>query len=542
MTHRDDPPPPAGVGAAAAAFDEATRTPARAQAACLERLLARDRDTAFARDHGLAASMTPREFRRRVPVRAYEELRDYVARAIAGEARVLTHEPPLRFTSTSGTTAEKKLLPVTRSFRHELATLTTIWLERAHRDHPHLFDQSILALVGSDREGATERGAPIGSATGLALRDAPPFLRDRFAVPARLHAIADHDTRFRRYARCAARRRISSIATPNPTTLLRLAETIDEESDAIFRALHHRKETARAHALERLRAAEGRLLPRHLWPDLQLIGCWLGGSVGVHARRLAPLYGAEVPLRDLGFRASEGVFTVPWSDATAAGVLAIDTTFFEFVPEESSDRRTAATLLAHELVAGRRYHVLITTSAGLWRYDLGDLVEVRGFHHRTPLVAFLRKNDEFTSICGEKLHVNHVVAAFGRAQERGALPLRQLRVISDVEGSRYDLLVEFEGAAPDQGRLREWAARFDASLIRDNVEYEARRRSRRLQAPRLHVMRAGWSHAIQHDDVQQGRREAQYKWKLLAAQWDRISANGVVRSLDPLGAVARANR
>ena len=127
-------------------------------------------------------------------------------------------------------------------------------------------------------------------------------LRERFAVPARLHAIADDDARYRRVARIAATRRISWIATPNPTTLLRLAETIAEEADAILRSPGRRP---LARDLERKIAADGALLPRHLWPELRLIGCWLGGSVGLHAKRLAPLYGADVPIRDLGYRASE---------------------------------------------------------------------------------------------------------------------------------------------------------------------------------------------------------------------------------------------
>jgi len=262
-----------------------------------------------------------------------------------------------------------------------------------------------------------------------------------------------------------------------------------------------------------------------------LIGCWLGGSVGLHAKRLAPLYGADVPIRDLGYRASEGTFTIPWSDATAAGLPALESTFFEFAPESSEDLAEAPTRLVHELVDGGRYRVLVTTSAGLWRYDLGDLVEVRGFRRRAPLLAFLRKGDDFSSICGEKLHVNHVVAAWSAAQRERPLPVRQLRLIPDVGRARYDVLLEFDGATPPDERLRDWVARFDAALARDDVEYASRRRSRRLHAPALHVMAGGWSREVQRDDVRHGRRDAQYKWRLLAARWDRTSTRHVVRSL-----------
>jgi hypothetical protein len=518
------------VSLAESSFEAATRSPERSQAHCLGRLLAGARDTAFAREHHLDPGTTVQEFRRRVPARDYEALRPYFERVLAGERRVLTREPARRFVSTSGTTAAPKLLPVTRTFRGELARLGAIWLERALHDHPRLLDDSLLALVGADREGATDRGAPVGCASGLACRDAPRLLRERFAVPARLHAIADDDTRYRLVAQIAATRRISCIATPNPTTLLRLAETIAEEADAILRSPERRPH---ARDLERKIAADGTLLPRHLWPELRLIGCWLGGSVGLHAKRLAPLYGAGVPIRDLGYRASEGTFTIPWSDATAAGVPALESTFFEFAPESCEDLAAAPTRLVHELVDGGRYRVLVTTSAGLWRYDLGDLVEVRGFRRRAPLLAFLRKGDDFSSICGEKLHVNHVVAAWSAAQRERPLPVRQLRLIPDVGRARYDVLLEFDGATPPDERLRDWVARFDAALARDDVEYASRRRSRRLHAPTLHVMAGGWSREVQREDVRHGRRDAQYKWRLLTAEWDRTSTRRVLHSLAP---------
>lgn len=522
------------MNAAESSFEAATRAPERSQARCFARLLAGARDTAFARDHGLTPATTVQEFRRRVPARDYEALRPWVERVLAGERRVLTREPVRRFVSTSGTTAAPKLLPVTRTFRGELARLGALWVESALHDHPRLLDGSILALVGSDREGATARGAPIGCASGLACRDAPPFLRERLAVPDRLHALTDADARYRLVARSAAARRISWIATPNPTTLLRLAETIAEEADAILRSPGLRP---RARDLERKIAADGSLRPRHLWPDLRLIGCWLGGSVGLHAQQLAPLYGTGVPLRDLGYRASEGIFTVPGSDGTAAGVPALESTFFEFAPESSEDLEDledlvqAPTRLVHELADGGRYRVLVTTSAGLWRYDLGDLVEVRGFHRRAPLLAFLRKSDDFASICGEKLHVNHVVAAESVAQRERPLPVRQLRLIPDVGRARYDVLLELDGTPPSDESLRDWVARFDAALAREDVEYASRRGSRRLHTPVLHVMAGGWSRDVQREDVRHGRRDAQYKWRLLADRWDRTSERSVVRAL-----------
>ena len=109
--------------------------------------------------------------------------------------------------------------------------------------------------------------------------------------------------------------------------------------------------------------------------DLQLIGCWLGGSAAIHARRVAEHLGPKVPLRDLGFLASEGRFTIPVEDNSAAGPLAVHTSFFEFVPEEEIEAPNPSVLLAHELGDGGRYYVIlsgandstVTTSTTWWR-------------------------------------------------------------------------------------------------------------------------------------------------------------------------------
>ncbi len=95
--------------------------------------------------------------------------------------------------------------------------------------------------------------------------------------------------------------------------------------------------------------------------------------------------------REYGYGASEGLFTIPLRDETSAGVLVIHGIFFEFLPEATPVAPDAPTRLAHELEVGQHYQLVLTTAAGLYRYCLGDLVEVNGFLGQAPQVTFLRK-------------------------------------------------------------------------------------------------------------------------------------------------------
>jgi hypothetical protein len=456
------------------------------------------------------------------------------------------------FTSTSGTTGEPKLVPVTASWAAATAALMRLWTAHALADHPAMLDHRVLALVSPAVEGVTAGGLPHGAMTGLAFQRLPPIIRRRHAVPYAAALIRDHETRYLVAARLALGRSISSLGMPNPSTLLRLADVATRHAEAIVRAVHDgtlgvdtveptahaavraaelgrrlaaglAPDPARAAALMRVIAGHGRLVLGECWPDLALVACWLGGSAGVQARHLDAHFAPRVARRDLGLIASEGRLTIPVEDGTAAGVLAVHETFFEFVPEEAIGEPAPRTLPAHELEAGRRYHVILTGGNGLYRYDLNDIVEVQGFHRRTPKVAFVRKGRDMVNITGEKLHLNHVLHAVRAAERETGLGVWQFRLVPDVDASRYDLLIELPRPAVDGRALAAFAAAFDRGLAAVNVEYAGKRASARMHPPRLFVMRPGWSERLCGADFARGRREAQHKWSPIAPEWDGAS-------------------
>jgi GH3 auxin-responsive promoter len=530
------------------AFEEATRRPREAQAAVLRALLTDNARTLFGRHHGFG-DLTPVEYARRVPIRDYEALRPYVARAIAGEADVLTAEAPSCFASTSGTTGEPKLVPVTPGSARGMAALMRLWTAHALCDHRAMLDRRVLTLVGPAVEGVTAGGRPYGAMTGLTYQRLPWLIRRQHALPYAVALIRDHETRYFVALRLALAREISSIGTPNPSTLLRLGELAARRSEELIRAIHDgtlgaetmeptgaaltaglNPDPSRAARLERIARAHGRLVLGECWPDLALIGCWLGGSAGVQARHLDAHF-PGVARRDLGLVASEGRLTLPQEDDTAAGVLAVQTCFFEFLAEEEIDDPAPRTRLCHELEDGRRYYVIVSGPNGLYRYDLNDVVEVRGFHHRTPRVAFVRKGRDMLSITGEKLHLNHVLHAVRAAERATGLDVWQFRLVADVDAARYDLLVELARPAPG-GLLPEFSRVVDRALAEVNVEYAGKRASDRLAPPQLCLMRPGWSERLCRREFAGGRRDVQHKWNAMCADWDAASRAEIVERVD----------
>jgi GH3 auxin-responsive promoter len=492
-------------------LDKETQAPRQTQEQFLLRALKRNAQTSFGRLHAFAQIKSAADYRERVPVGDYEDFRPLVKRIMAGEPSVLTKQQPVLLTMTSGTTGEQKFIPVTRGSQRTEASLMRQWLYRALLAHPAYMDARSVAIVSRAIEGQTPSGLAFGSASGMTYKNVPPLIRRTQAIPYNVAEIEEYDRRYFLIARFALASEVSFIITPNPSTLLRLADLMRERSEDLLRAIHDgtlgipsttqenicfqlskdlRPDPARARRLARVIAETGALRPKDCWPNLKLIACWIGGSVGTQARRLSADYG-NTPLRDLGYIASEGRFTVTAQDNTPSGILALGSNFYEFIPEQETGSTRPTILLSHELERGRRYSILLTTQGGLYRYRIQDIVEVTGFYNRAPLISFVRKEGETASITGEKLHVNHLILALNEVRQSTHLNIEQFRAAPDYAGNCYHIYLEIKGHVSHAFLKHQVLPLIDGALARVNVEYAQKRASRRLAAPRLHLMRAG---------------------------------------------------
>jgi hypothetical protein len=439
---------------------------------------------------------------------------------------------------TSGTTGEPKFIPVTRESQKLNSSLMALWLHRALKDHPGLMDHSSIGIVSQAIEGHTGSGLPYGSASGLIYKNIPWLIRRTYAVPYEVSELHNYDERYFVAARFALARRVSFMATPNPSTLIRLAQTCTAHGARLVRAIYDgtlgidspiqqgicaelatklHPDRARAKALESIIDRTGRLRPADCWTDLKLIGCWLGGNSGMQSRKLQTFFGA-VPLRDLGYLSSEGRVTVPLSDNTPSGILAIRNGFYEFIPEESAEAIDPQVLLSHELQQGKRYSILLSMSNGLYRYKINDIVEVTGFFREAPLLAFIRKGGEMANITGEKMHANHLMQAIDEVIHRFDLAIGHFRASPDFDACRYDIFMELEQNVSFALLRDQVLPELDKILARVNIEYAQKRQSQRLAAPILHLMKDTWVAMCFQRHIAASKRDTQYKWQILVPE------------------------
>ena len=530
-------------GAVHRSLERATRDPQRAQTALLLEILAANRNSQYGRAHSFHTITDAATFAGAVPVCTYADLAPCVEKMKEGKADILTAGRPLAFNVTSGTTDEPKFLPVTRRGLAAAADLSALWLYRALQDHPRLLNGALLCVAGVAVEGRTRAGTPYGSASGVIRTSLPRVLRRSLVLPMDLCGIKDYELRYRLTARLAVERDVSFAATPSPATLTRIAEAAIRHQEDIVRSVHDGVATgrpaarvgsraarilksidarvkpnrSRARFLERVIDLHGRLLPAACWPRLRLIGCWLGGSIGFLAGRLSEYYGQTVPRRDLGYLASEGSMAVPCEDGTPSGIPALRSCYFEFVPAGEEATPEARTLGCHELEQGAQYKVLLTNWNGLYRYDIDDVVEVTGFHNKTPMIAFVRKGPDMVNIMGEKVHVNHLLEALRVLREAHGVRVRQCRALPNCEASRHELLVVIDSDLPKALLHHTVLPAIDRSLSESNMEYEAKRESGRLMPPCIHVMGPGWEEEVRRHWRRTGGRDIQGKWRMVVS-------------------------
>ena len=518
----------------ASAFCRHCADPLLTQETLLKRIIEVNASTLYGKDHGFSSIRTIQDYRNAVPANSYEDLEPYIERATRGEPKQLTADPPILFATTSGTTGIPKFIPITKTSRRDKSMAMRLWLYHASSTHPTMFDGQILAVVSPEVEGYTESGIPYGAESGHAYKNMPAIMKTVYAIPYEVFAMTNYSAKYYCLLLLAVSKNISVIATCNPSTILLLAKRGQEWQEQIVRDIRDgtvnpdldipdevraivedqiQGDPDRAKFLESCLERDGRLIPKEIWPNLALIGCWKGGSVGLYLREFDGLFDPKTPIRDWGYLASEVRGSLPLTNHGCGGVLTLETNFFEFVEESEFDSPNRTFLTLDQLEDGRRYFVFPTTTGGLYRYEMNDLLCVNGFYERTPIVEFVQKGKGVSSLTGEKLYENQVCTAVSRCHEMiGSIPFEFVVAVPEWGAPpRYVFLVEETEEEISSSCWQAWIEAIDRELRKENEEYDTKRKSLRLNPPAAKVLKRGEYIRYRRKRVAEGAPDGQFK-------------------------------
>lgn len=378
-------------------FMSAVKNPIKTQLAILNNILSLNKSSEFGNKFSFSKIEDYESFKRNVPIQNYEGLKPYIERVSMGRAQVLFSAPTLFFEETSGSSGAEKLIPYNRSLIAAFKGVVLTWIYDLFQNHCKIKEGSFYWPISPVLERHKfYNNFPIGI-----IQDSDYFgdtisklLPNLLITPNRTYATAElavwqQDT----LLNLLLNEDLSFISIWSPTFLIQLIESLFTHRRAILEKL---KTISPARAETVSSALENRsLFAQAVWPKLDTISCWASAGSKNFIEQLQT-YFSHAWIQPKGLLSTETAVTIPIC-AAEYPVLALTSAFFEFKDSQEN------TFVCSELEVGREYEVIVTTYAGLYRYNLGDRVVLKGFLENAPLLEFIGRSSLVSDICGEKL-------------------------------------------------------------------------------------------------------------------------------------------
>lgn len=517
-----------------ASFVHKTRKVAATQERFLLSLIRSHQGTEFGQQHRLADIKTVAQFRERVPVSSYRDYEAYVMRIAQGEANVLTPDPVIYLNLTSGSTGKQKLIPVTRRARKVRSltnqTSTGFLVEAMQRRNLPL--GKLLVTTSVRQLGRTTGGIDYGFVSAGDMRLNQRLYRQVMAHPFEVLQIADSLARHYVCLLFALRDRQTRLIGANfPILGLQLGNYLEAYAEDLIHDLETGKiadwlkiepelrlslerewsaDPQRASELRQIFKTAGRLAPHLVW-QLSAVITALGGTSNFYLERF-PAYFGDVPIFGGIYASSEAAFGVYYEFNNEGAILAIDSGFFEFIPEDQWQVSHPKTLLPSEITPGHHYRILVTNYNGLYRYDINDVVEVLGFYNQAPIIVFRYRHGGLLSATTEKTTEFHVTQVMQRLQQDFNLSLENFCItLSDQEiPPRYLVNIELAKGATLSDPLA-FLQQFDRYLQEIQPSYAVKRPDP-IPAPHLRILAPGSFAILRQRLLQRGIPESQFKF------------------------------
>ena len=499
-------------------------------------LLQTYQDTELGRQYGLKEIKTIDQFRDRVPILPYSSYEPLTERIFRGEPNILTSEPVVYINVTSGSTGTKKLIPVTKRFQNSLkrANLTSIgFLVDALRARELKFGK-LLLTNSAQLLGRSPGGIDYGPASVGVLRMGKFLYEQIFAHP--FETLLPGDSLARHYVCLLFALRQHSmrgIIANFPMLLLRTCDYLERYAENLIQDLEkgtissvielesgvrsklERQWSAnpsRARELQDILKSKGRLTPKLAWPDLSFVATARGGTSDFYLERF-PSYFGDTPRFGAVYSSAEATFSIYPDVDTDGSILAIESGFFEFIPQDQWEEEQPKTLLATEVKVGEYYRLLTTNYSGFYRYDIGDVVEVVGFYNTAPLIVFRYRRGGMLSATTEKTTEYHATQVMQALQQEFGWSVEDfcITLSESLISPHYLLNIELlPGQTLDNPQA--FLAGFESKLRQANISYAVRRPSDFIPPPRLRILASGSFAILRQRQVERGVPDSQLKF------------------------------
>ncbi len=399
--------------------------------------------TQFGKDHDFSGIKSYDDFKQKVPVRDYEGLRSYVDQMVEGKSDVLWPGKPLYYAKTSGTTSGAKYIPITKESMptHTTAARNAILSYINETGNANFVKNKMIFLQGSPKM-TDKNGVKLGRLSGIVAHYVPSYLQQNRLPSWETNCIDDWE------------QKVEAIIDETLPEKMALISGIPPWVQMYF---------------ERIQARTGKQI-KEVFKDFEL---FIYGGVNYEPYRpiFENLIGKSIPSIEL-YPASEGFFAYQDTQTEKGMLLQLDSgIFYEFIEADQFFSENPERISLKDVKLGVNYVIIISTTAGLWSYNIGDTVQFTSLAPYRVIVSGRIKH--FISAFGEHVIGKEVEEAMQRGLADSGLLVQEFTVAPQVNPSEglpyHEWFVEFK---ENNIQISDFESIIDNELQNQNTYYK----------------------------------------------------------------------
>ena len=432
------------------------------------------------------------------PLSVYNDYKDTIAESYQTGESLLTRSKIIYWGQSSGTTTKiPKVYPVTARYRQQMEAVGQAHTYTFLTEFPDYFFGKALFFVANRLEQTEDDKYERAYMSNYGIRQMPKFLFNRSSViPRSIYMTADDD--FHEWGGLyTVAGEIEYTTMILPSIFHGFWNRILSEIDSYWPYLEGKKALpahlpplkCSAARLKYLREvfARDEFTMKDVWPTLHTVFSWRSGISAFQEDALSKVLG-DVPVYNLPYCATEGYFCVPMKGDSLGGAVHPGANILEFLPVDKE--ATASNLVSvWDLKEGDKYELVITTTMGMIRYRMFDIVKCTGFFNASPIIEFVCKAAHVARLNQSNVYETNLAEAIRRSDF--TLERKWLFGPND-QGNQLCLYVRRpEGAGPEWDetpevkQLLDAATKVDQVLSELNDSYGEERRLKLLLNPQV---------------------------------------------------------
>lgn len=435
-----------------------------------KRLIREASTTEFGKKYGYSDIETPTQYRERVPVITYETLFPYIQRLMRGEQNILWPTEITWFSKSSGTTNQRsKFIPVSEEALEEChfkggKDLISIYVNNF--PDTRLFDGKGLAVGGSHQinEYDSSESSSYGDVSAVIMQNLPPWAQFIRTPSLETALMSNWEEKIEKMAAETAQVNVTNISGVPTWTALLIQRIVELEK--------------KDHILQ-------------VWPNLEV---FFHGAVAFKPYR--NLFERLIPSGSMRyveiFNASEGFFGIQDQPDSEEMLLMLDYgIYYEFIPVEELENEYPRAIGLGDVELGKNYAMIISTNAGLWRYNIGDTIR---FTSTSPYrIKISGRTKHFINAFGEEVIIENAESAINAACEGTGSVIDNFTAapvfLEKGKKGGHEWIIEFK---IKPASLEQFRKILDDTLRDINSDYDAKRQhDLALIAPKINSVPQG---------------------------------------------------